>query len=252
MANTSIPVSRVSVGEVRLGRIFDRTTSIYTRNLVPFSLVALVASIPPLLLVAGVGIGAANPVVGMSPGAMVLIWLLSVSLGLLSQAILVYGAFQDMRGRPVNLSESVNVGLARLVPIIGLTFLTVFGIAIGFMLLLVPGLMLLTRWFVAVPVCMVERVGPVDSLRRSSQLTAGHRWKVFGTILLLYIGAGIVSQIITVTMAAIGGSMLALLGSLIWNTIWGAFFATFVVVTYYELRSAKEGIDIEQIAAVFD
>jgi hypothetical protein len=123
---------------------------------------------------------------------------------------------------------------------------------IGFILLFIPGLMLITQWFVAVPVCMVERIGAWQSLKRSAELTKGHRWKVFGIILLLYSGAGIVSQVLTGALTVVGGSMLALIATLIWNTIWSAFFAIFVVVTYYELRVAKEGIDIEQIASVFD
>jgi hypothetical protein len=53
-------------------------------------------------------------------------------------------------------------------------------------------------------------------------------------------------------MGAFGGSIPALIGQLIWNGIWGSFFAIAVVVSYRDLRSAKEGIDIDQIAAVFD
>lgn len=240
----------MGAGEIRLGRIFDRTTAIYMRNFVPFSLVTLVASLPPLLLMGGASSTAFNPNLGV--GTILFVSLLAAALGLLSQAILIYAAFQDMRGRPVNLSESINIALARLGPILGLTILTVFGIGFGFMLLVIPGVMLLVRWFVGVPACMVERLGPWDSLKRSSQLTEGHRWKIFGIILLLYIAAGIVSQVITVALAFLGGFIAATVASLIWNTIWTAFFATFVVVTYYELRSAKEGIDIEQIASVFD
>jgi hypothetical protein len=37
-----------------------------------------------------------------------------------------------------------------------------------------------------------------------------------------------------------------------WTAIWTAFTATTTVVTYHELRMAKEGIDIEQITGVFD
>ena len=40
--------------------------------------------------------------------------------------------------------------------------------------------------------------------------------------------------------------------SLLWYAIFSAFFAILVVVTYYELRLAKDGADIEQIATVFD
>lgn len=250
MTNTSVPVSQSVAGEFRVGRIFDRTLAIYKRNFPAFSLVALIASLPPLLL--GAGAGDTAPMMAQSMVLGLVIMLVSVALALLSQAILVHAAFQDMRSRPVDLMESVNVALARLLPILGLAILSALGIAVGLMLFVIPGLILLTMWFVGVPVCMVEQLGPWQSLRRSTQLTKGHRWKLFGAILVVYVAAAIISQIITLVFTALAGFFIGLLAALAWNTVWGAFFATFVVVSYYELRSTKEGMDIEQIAAVFD
>jgi len=40
--------------------------------------------------------------------------------------------------------------------------------------------------------------------------------------------------------------------SWIFGVLTDAFYGVVVVVTYYDLRAAKEGIDIEQIIAVFD
>jgi hypothetical protein len=57
---------------------------------------------------------------------------------------------------------------------------------------------------------------------------------------------------IQAAFTAIGGTPLALVGDVLWNGVWGAFYAIAVVVTYHDLRAAKEGIDIDQIAAVFD
>jgi Membrane domain of glycerophosphoryl diester phosphodiesterase len=258
MSNTTMPASRSADGEFRVGRVFDRTTAVYTRNFVPFSLVTLIASAPPLLLLAGgmlktgasAGFGASMYGRGFLMIALYVV--ISIVLSLLSQAILVYASFQDMSGKPVNLNDSFNIALSRFLPIIGLTILMGFGLWIGFMLLIIPGVILMVRWFVSVPVCVVERLGSWECLKRSAQLTKGHRWKVFGIILLLYLGAGIINQIITYTLTAVGGSMLGLFGTLIWNTVWGAFFAIFVVVTYFELRVAKEGVNIEQIVSVFD
>ena len=44
----------------------------------------------------------------------------------------------------------------------------------------------------------------------------------------------------------------AQIASLIWSAIWTTFPAIPVVVTYHDLRVAKEGIDTDQIAAVFE
>jgi len=249
MANTSVSANRGAAGDFRVGRVFDRTSSVYTRNFLIFTLVPLVAYLPSLLLPTR-----ADGMAYQNGGWMIalLAIILTVMLGLLSQAILVYGSFQDMRGKQVDIGESFNVGIGRLVPILGLTILEGLCIMVGFMLLFVPGLILITMWFVAVPICIVERRGPWQSLVRSGELTKGHRWKIFGIVLVLYLVSAIVGYILTSVLTAIGGTVLAMIATLLWNGVWGAFFAIFVVVTYYELRVAKEGIDIEQIASVFD
>jgi hypothetical protein len=247
MANTTVSLNRGVVGDFRVGRVFDRASSVYTRNFLIFTLVPMVAYLPSLLLPAGAG-------AAQNRGWVItlLAVILAVMLGLLSQAILVYGSFQDMRGKQVNIGESFNVGIGRLVPILGLTILEGLGIMVGFMLLFIPGLILIAMWFVAVPACIVERRGPWQSLVRSGELTKGHRWKIFGVVILLYLISGIVGYVLTSVLGAVAGSVVATIAALIWNGVWGAFFAVFVVVTYYELRVAKEGVDIEQIASVFD
>jgi hypothetical protein len=171
---------------------------------------------------------------------------------LLSQAVLVHGAFQSMRGKSVNLIESFTITLREFFPLITVAGISAVGVTIGMVLLLIPGMMLYAAWFVGIPVCMVERLGTWRCLGRSAELTEGHRWPVFGIIVLLTVGSTIVSKVTDVIFTAIGGETVALIGFLIWNAIWEAFFAVFVVVTYYELRVAKEGIDIEQVASVFD
>ena len=89
-------------------------------------------------------------------------------------------------------------------------------------------------------------------MRRSSQLTKGHRWKVFGLILLVAVLVSVVVGMINLGFELMAGPILALISGLVLNGIWGAFYAISVVVTYHDLRAAKEGTSTEQIAAVFD
>jgi hypothetical protein len=220
---------------------------VLSRNLPIFFVVTAIASLPTLLLN---GSTDDNVVLGLlwAGFAFFLLALLST----LSQAIVLYGAFQDMRGRPVNLVESLRVGFGRLLAILGLAICVSFGAGIGFVLLIVPGFILMTMWFVATPACVVEQLGPFASMGRSRALTKGHRWKIFGMLLLVLIAAGVVSAVIGAVLGLTGSTVVVTLGTLIWNGVWGAFYAIFVVVTYHDLRVAKEGIDIHQIAAVFD
>jgi MFS family permease len=250
MTDTPLP-TRFAEGDFRVGAVLNRTFSVLSRNFLPFFIVVVVANLPILLMSHDLGTAPAEPA-SANVGASILGAFLAVALNMLSQAIILYGAFQDMRGQRVNLGESLGVGLSRFFPIVGLAIVASLLMGLGFILLIIPGLILMTMWFVATPACVVEQLGPFRSMKRSSQLTKGHRWKIFGLIFVLLIISSIISPTLTVSLAAIGGRLLAVTGSAIWHGVWGAFYAIAVVVTYHDLRVAKEGIDIEQIAAVFD
>jgi hypothetical protein len=247
MANT-YATAPGAPAEFRVGQVLDRSFNLLSRNFLIFFIVTTVAALPNVLITQSTGTDVA------AAGAAVLVigGLVTLILEMLSQAIVLHGAFQDMRGRPVNLGESLGVAFGRLLPIIGAAICVSIGVFIGFLLLIVPGLILMTMWFVSIPVCVVEQKGSLASMGRSSELTKGHRWKVFGMILLVLIVGGIASAIIQGVLALTGSTVLVILGSLIWTGVWGAFYAIFVVVTYHDLRVTKEGVDVHQIAAVFD
>jgi hypothetical protein len=177
---------------------------------------------------------------------------LALVVGMLCQAVVLHGALQDMRGRRVSLIESLQPALRRFFPIIALAALVPFCAAFGIIFLIVPGLIVLTVWFVAMPVCIVEKLGPYRSVARSTQLTDGHGWKVFGLMLLITGINYVLPPVIGLISPAVAGSTLAFISSLVWNAAYYAFYAIAVAVTYHDLRVAKEGLDIEQIAAVFN
>jgi hypothetical protein len=110
----------------------------------------------------------------------------------------------------------------------------------------------MTMWYVANPACIVERLGVFASMARSSELTKGHRWSVFGMMLLLAIASGVMAAVVKGVLGLSGSTGLVMSGTLAWTALAGAFGAIFVVVTYHDLRVAKEGVDTRQIVAVFD
>jgi hypothetical protein len=251
MTDASLSTPRFIENDFRVGRVFSRTSSVLSRNLLIFFVVTVVANLPGTLLLKNATDAAAAP--GRAAGLAFLGAFLTLVLSTFSQAVVLYGAFQDMRGKRVSLGESLKVGLSRLPAIIGLAILMSLGIGFGFVLLIIPGLILFTMWFVATPACVVERLGPFDSMARSSQLTKGHRWKILGLFIVLAMGGAIVSGVVDYVLEdVVGSASLTLIGGLLWNGVWGAFYAIAAVVTYHDLRVAKEGTDIEQIAAVFD
>ena len=242
--------ARFAESQFRVGGVLNRTSSVLSRNFLTFFVVTIVAYVP-LLLIPGAA-GAVPDPGSISVGLIFLGVFLMLVLSLVSQAVVLYGAFQDMRGRPVNLTESLKVGLRRFLPILGLAIVMGLALMLATLLLVIPGLILFTIWFVALPACVVEQLGPFGSMGRSSQLTKGNRWKIFGLIIVLFLISGIVGGLVSVLLGLLGSPILTIIGSLVWNGIWGALYAIAVVVTYHDLRVVKEGVDIDQIAAVFD
>jgi hypothetical protein len=261
MTDASLPAGRFSQGDFRVGHVFSLTWSVFSRNFLTFMLVTGIASLPALFFPRSSPGDVANPFQNLGWPLVGLIFLMIV-LGTLSQAVVLYGAFQVMRGRPINLVESAAVGLRRFFPIVGIAISVSCLVGLASVLLIVPGVMLYLMWSVATSVCVVEQLGPFRSMGRSRELTRGHRWKIFGLILLTVIPAGIVGLIVSaVAVGALGtvmGLPSALVGplgqvvGLLWGAVWKAFYVILAVVIYHDLRVAKEGVDTEKIAAVFE
>ena len=231
-----------------IGDVLGRSFSILGRNFVPFSVLSAFASLPYLAIYLSAVPG---QMIQPNPGAIFLPTAVGFVLRMFIQAIILHGAFQDMRGRSVSLGESLRVGISRFLPILGVIILEGLGIGLGMVLLLVPGIILMLMWYVALPACVVEQIGPVESLRRSAALTKGHRWKILGLVLLVAIVGGVVLGVIGAVAAMFGHIGLALVQYLV-QVLVSVYSAILVIVLYRDLRAAKEGLGTEQIAAVFD
>jgi hypothetical protein len=274
-------------GDFRVGRVISQSASVLTGNFPTLFLIGVIAYLPIQLSALWFtnltqrGLGAR----GVSPAqvgiAALLFLFVMIVFSLFVQAVILHAAFQNMRNQPANIFESLKVGLRRFFPLLllgivmGLLMVLVFaalsmtGAAVagisGYttfatiaitILAVVLGIatvaILYTMWFVAVAACVVERRGPFAAMGRSKQLTKGHRWRIFGLILLLFLVSIIASVLIELVLRRTGGTILTFLVTVAWTAIWGAYYAISVAVSYHDLRVAKEGVDIEQIVAVFD
>ena len=239
-------------GNLRVGHVLSRAWDVFSANFVKFVIITAIVTLPNTLLFVN------TPEVsqGVPPDAG-FFWrvfgglVVAIFLNMLAQAVILYIAFQYLRGRLAPLGDALQHGLSRLLPIIGVVVLSILGIWAGLLLLIVPGIMLALRWMVAMPVCVVERLGPVESLKRSAVLTKGYRWKIFGIFLLLWlinIALGIVIKLFSYMV----GPTATLVINFLWTAVWAAYFNSLWVMIYHDLRVAKEGVDTEQIASVFD
>lgn len=270
--------------EFRAGRVISRSFSTFFRNIVPFGLLALVITAPTyiysFLTLPGDLAALDGSELDTGYGSAV-VGVVQLLLSYLVMAALVYGTLQDLKNNKVSIGECFSQGLARMFPALGVAILSLIVIALaclplvgvafyvdelgGFsvpatLILIIPPVMVLLMLWVTVPVAVTERRG-IGSLGRSMELTKGYRWRVFFLVLMLFAIAFALTLLIGGVIAglAVGGGakMGGLLGGIvvvqwIFAALLSSFMAVVYAVAYHDLRVAKEGVDSDQIAAVFD
>jgi hypothetical protein len=246
-------------GDFRIGDVFSRAWSVFTGNLVIFVGITLVAYVTTFVVTAllfGVSYATTGQVSPEAFGATffissVIVFFVVICVNILSEATILFGAFQYLRGQPVRIGEALAAAVGRLLPLIGLSILAGLAVGIGMLLLIVPGVILFVMWAVIVPVCVVERLGPTASMSRSSALTKGHRWKILGILLLVAIINAVGTKLLGLALFPIS-VVVAQVATAITTAFVSAYAHCVIIMTYHDLRVAKEGVDTEQIASVFD
>jgi len=114
------------------------------------------------------------------------------------------------------------------------SFLRAIAIGIGFVLLIVPGLILLTVWAVTAPAIVVERRGAIEAFGRSWQLVRGQSWQVFGVLLVVFILVVIVAAIVGALGAGLGTGG-AVVAAVIGNILVAPAFALASAVMFFDL-----------------
>jgi hypothetical protein len=115
------------------------------------------------------------------------------------------------------------------------------GIVIGFVLIIVPGLILLTVWSLVAPVVVLENPGVFAALRRSRELVRGNGWQVFGVIVVLYLMVGVLSFIIEAA-AASAGSGIGIVARVVVGVLTAPLTALAASVLYFQLRGSASTV----------
>lgn len=120
----------------------------------------------------------------------------------------------------------------------------------------IPVGLLLARWAAAPALVVVEKLGPLQSLSRSWQLTRHNLWRVFGYLVLLaifnFVVLGLpVSVLQSLLVFALTTQWYGWLSGLLvgvsylLNVLWVPFLVLALVMLYFDLRVRNESLDLE-------
>jgi hypothetical protein len=217
--------------------VLSEAWTLYTRFFVRFVLTAAVVYVV-LDLVSAIAVSTDDDV-----GAAI-VW------GLLSLIVSVVGFFwvqgalveavRDVRdGRfDSSIGELYSRTRPRLPALISAGLLAGLGIAVGLILLIIPGLYLLTRWLFIAPAIVLEGRSAGESFGRSSALVKGHGWSVFGLMIVTVVFAAIALGVIRGLLFWLPSLFEAWLGSLVAHSLVAPFVVLAWTVGYYHLIGA--------------
>lgn len=216
-------------------RVFERIFRIYGDQFTLLIPVALLLFVPVALL---------NALI--LSGGTVLALLLTAAIATIAtywyQGMVVEAARDILDGRRDHTIGSLfGSALPLIGPLLLAGILAGIGIAIGLILLIAPGLFLLTIWAVIVPAIVIERVGVLDSFGRSRELVRGSGWQVFGVIVVLFLLQLVLTGVVNAIVGGASDESFAgyAIAELIVRVVVVPLSAIAATVMYLELRRVK-------------
>jgi hypothetical protein len=249
--------------------ILDTTFRLYRDRFVTFLLIALVVYVPYSLLAVVItpahaathaanthGVPGAAPQVDFTGSLLGFFgfFVYAVIFLPLCSAALTHNISAAYLGKELSAGESYQRALPRLAGLIGTQILAGLIVLLGFILLIVPGIIFSFWFYVLIPVVVLEGVTGTAALGRSRELMRGNIGKAFMVGLL----AGIVAAIF-------GGIIGLVVGFVPWPFAWLGVFVqnlaqAFVLpittapltLLYYDLRIRKEAFDLQMLSAALE
>ena len=155
-------------------------------------------------------------------------------------------------GRQPDLGRAFREVATHIVPLVVTMIITTLFIVFGLLLLLLPALYPIARFFATRQVILLENGGVGRALSRSSELSLGTKRHILNTLILvglltlaISIGAGFVTSMI-------GSHLVQQVVSTAVSAMIYPMFGITETLLYYDVRIRKEGFDIEYLASSFE
>ena len=210
-----------------LGEAWDVYTRLLQRSVVVAGLVFAVVSL---------GSALAGSTHSRSVGPLLVALVLSLLGSLLVQGALVDVVRDLHEGRsPAPTREYVARTRAVLGTLLGVALLAALGIVGGFVLLVVPGLILFARWSLVIPLVVLERLGVSEVFSRSSALVRGKTGEVLLAVVLATIFGTVAQAVLGLALVRLPSFWALWLGGTVGGALVTPYTAHVLTVLYYRL-----------------
>ncbi len=208
-----------------------------------FAQITLAVVVPYALIVLLIdGRGLLSQGGGSASAGLLVVVLDLLLVGPLISALHVNAVVEVGQGRRPQISAVLARG-GRVLPVVAAAQIVAALVTpLGFILLIVPGLLLLARWAVVAQTAALEGVNWIGALRRSGELTAG----CYLHVLALVISVGVINAVIlgvgtALSRSGSGRSAVAVILGIVFEMTTLSFSALCSAMLYFDLRARKPG-----------
>ncbi|HEU4736168.1 MAG TPA: hypothetical protein VFS48_03960 [Solirubrobacterales bacterium] len=219
------------------------TVGLYRRYPVIFPVLAAAVIVPYDAVVLGVTGSGALTESALSTGAQSLLALISWCLiGPLISALHVHAVREAREGGRPRLAPVARQGLHVLPVVVAASIISGLGIFVGFLALVIPGVILMLRWMVVAQSAAIDHEGWIPALRRSAELTD----KRYGHVFVFAIYVGLITTV-PIYLGSLGfeddpTTAVSLLVGLVVQVFSLSFGALATALLYFDLRARSESV----------
>jgi hypothetical protein len=240
-----------------VGMILDTTVRLYLQNMALMIGIIAFSYLPYLIFL--VLATAVTPAGGQAPELLVIVSFVAAVLWMLiaqplSVGATTYAMSERYLRHPVTIVEALRAAWKRYTTLLWAQAIVGLVIMVGFLLLIIPGILWALSYALVAPVIMLEPVNARQGRQRSWELVSGERGKVF-----------LVLAVVSILTAVVSGGVEAILPWLVDTTSLSGQLTLQVisqlvsylvlpvptiatVLLYYDLRIRKEGFDLEMLS----
>lgn len=177
----------------------------------------------------------------------------------ITTALLVQLAYDAKLGQSRSLGAYFGPALGTAVPVAVLMIVTMFLVVLGSIALVLPGLWIYAVFAVTTPAVVIERAG-FRGMGRSARLTKNYRWPILGALILvglltvaLSFVTGFISALVSAPLASSSvGIVISVLVMALLQSVTLGLSSIAAALIYARLKEIKEGVSVDQLAAVFE
>ena len=162
-------------------------------------------------------------------------------------------------GESLGPGPALRASLRRFLSLFAAWVLVHIAEVFGVILLIIPGLLFMSMFLMTAPVIVLEGLGPIAGMRRSSRLGKGRRWRIIGIAVLTGLVVSIIGAVVSVpfeagaiALGATWGWILVFIGGLASSMITLSLTAIIATLIYFDGRIRKEGFDLQVLARGLD